>query len=181
MVEKAKAYYWFEMEREERRHRHGSVTARAVWPLLFLTAGLHAYVGLSTVAYVVMGVSNPASGLGGWTVAATGGLQAVAAGAAFVLAARRDLRGTTLAIAGSIVLGWLSMVPSVLVTGLDFRGDDRVTPLYFVVAPLIAMVAASLARRNAYPIAAALVATATTVIGILVVIAFAIVIALYGF
>ena len=162
-------------------HQDKSVAAKAVWPLLFLTAGLHAYVGLSSVAYVFMGVSNPASGLGGWTVATTGGLQSVAAVAAFVLAARRDLRGATLAVAGCIMLGWFSTLPSVVAQGLDFRGDDRITPVYFVVSPLIAILAATLAWRNEYPIAAALIVTATTFAGILVVIAFAIVIAMYGF
>ena len=161
--------------------RYKPVVEKAVWPLLFLTAVLHAYLGLSSVAYVFMGVADPASGPGGWTVAAAGGLQAVAAVAAFVLAVRRDLRGATLAVAGSIMLGWLSMLPSVIVQGLDFRGDDKVTPLYFVAAPLIAFVAAALAWRNTYPITAALIATATTGIGILIVIAFGIIIAMYGF
>jgi len=82
-----------------------SAAEKAVWPLLFLTAALQAYLGLSLVAYVFMGVSNPASGLGGWTVATTGGLQSVAAVAAVVLAARRNLRGATLAVAASIMLG----------------------------------------------------------------------------
>ena len=167
------------MASEEQRNK--SVAAKAVWPLLFLTAALQAYVGLSSVAYVFMGVSNPASGLGGWTVATTGGLQAVAAIAAFVLAARRDLRGTTLAIAASIMLGWLSMLPSVAVQGLDFRGDDRITPIFFVLSPIIAIVAATLAWRKLYPVAAAFIVSAMTFVGILVVIAFAIVIAMYGF
>ena len=162
-------------------HQDKSVAARAVWPLLFLTAALHAYVGLSSVAYVFMGVSNPSSGLGGWTVATTGGLQSATAVTAFVLTARRDLRGATLAVAGSIMLGWFSTRPAVAAQGLDFRGDDRITSAYFVVSPLIAIVAAVLAWRNKYPIAAALIVTATTFAGILIVIAFAIVIAMYGF
>jgi hypothetical protein len=158
-----------------------SAAERAVWPLLFLTAALHAYLGLSLVAYAFMGVSQPASGLGAWTAATTGGLEAIAALAAFVPAARRDLRGTTLALAGSLMLGWLSMLPSVAGQGLDFHGDDRVTPVYFVLCPLIAIVAAALAWRRPYPVAAALIVTAPTFAGIAVVIAFAIIIALYGF
>jgi hypothetical protein len=158
-----------------------SAAEKAVWPLLFLTAALHAYLGLSLVAYVFMGVSNPASRLGGWTVATTGGLQTIAAIAAFVLAVRRDLRGTTLALAGSIMLGWFSMLPSVAEQGLDFGGDDKGTPVYFVLSPIIAIVAATLAWRNLYLVAAAFIVTAPTFAGILVVIAFAIVIAMYGF
>ncbi|MCV9963140.1 hypothetical protein OIU34_14615 [Pararhizobium sp. BT-229] len=167
------------MAREEQQNK--SLAAKAAWPLLVLTAALQAYSGLSSVAYLFMGVLNPASGLGGWTAATMGGLQSVAAVVAFVLAARRDLRGATLAVAGSVMLGWLSTLPSVVEQGLDFYGDDRVTPVYFVVSPLIAIVAATLAWRNLYPIAAALIVSAMTFVGILVVIAFAIVIAMYGF
>jgi hypothetical protein len=166
------------MASEEQRNK--SAAEKAVWPLLFLTAALQAYLGLSLVAYVFMGV-YPASELGRWTVATTGGLQSIAAVAAFVLAARRDLRGTTLAVAGSIILGWLSMLPSVAVQGLDFRGDDRITPVYFVLSPIIAIVGATLAWRKLYPVAAAFIVSAMTFAGILVVIAFAIVIAIYGF
>ncbi len=167
------------MAREE--HRNRFLAAKAAWPLLVLAAALQAYLGLSTVAYVFMGVPNPASGLGGWTAATMGGFQSVAAAAAFVLTARRDLRGATLAVAGSMLLGWLSTLPSVVERGLDFHGDDKVTPVYFVVSPLIAIAAATLAWRNVFPIAAALIVSATTFVGILVVIAFAIVIAMYGF
>ena len=162
-------------------HQNKSLAAKAAWPLLVLAAALQGYEGLSSVAYVFMGVANPASGLGGWTTATMGGLQSIVAVAAFVLAARRDLRGTTLAVAGSIVLGWLSTLPSVVEQGLDFHGDDRVTPVYFVVSPLLAIVAATLAWRNVYPIAAALTVSAMTFLGILIVIAFAIIIAMYGF
>ncbi|MEX0405165.1 hypothetical protein ABGN05_05755 [Aquibium sp. LZ166] len=164
-----------------KKRSNESMAAKAVWPLLFLTAALHAYLGLSLVAYVFMGVSNPASGPGGWIVATTGGLQAVAATAAFVLAARRDLRGATLAVAGSIMMGWFSTLPSVAEQGLDFRGNDRIASVYFVLSPIIAIVAGTLAWRNLYPIAAALIATATTFAGIVFVIAFAIAIATYGF
>jgi hypothetical protein len=158
-----------------------SAAEKAVWPLLFLTTALQAYLGLSLVAYVFMGVSNPASGLGGWTVATTGGLQTIAAIAAFVLAVRGDLRGTTQALAGSIMLGWFSMLPSVAEQGLDFGGDEWGTPVYFVLSPIIAIIAATLAWRNLYPVAAAFIVTAPTFAGILFVIAFAIVIAIYGF
>lgn len=167
------------MAREEQQSQ--SLAARAAWPLLVLTAALQAYTGLSSVAYLFMGVLNPASGLGALTAATMGGLQAVAAVVVFVLAVRRDLRGATLAAAGSIMLGWLSTLPSVVEQGLDFEGDDKVTPVIFVVSPLIAIAAATIAWRNVYPIVAALIVSAMTFVGILIVIAFAIVIAMYGF
>lgn len=163
------------------KHQNRSLAARAAWPLLVLTAALQAYMGLSNVAYFFMGVGYPGSGRGGWIAAAMAGLEAVAAVGAFVLAARRDLRGTTLAVAGTLMLGWLSTVPAAIDQGLDFYGDDRATPVIFVISPFIAIAAATLAWRNAYPIAAALIASAMTFVGILIVIAFGFIIAMYGF
>lgn len=161
--------------------QNNSLAAKAAWPLLVLTAALQVYSGLSSVAYMFMGVPNQASGLGGWIAAMMGGLQCVAAVIAFVLATRRDLRGTTLAVAGSVMLGWLSTVPYVVEHGLDFHGADKATPAIFVISPLLAIAAATLAWRNIYPIAAALIVSAMTFVGILVVIAFAIIIAVHGF
>jgi hypothetical protein len=167
------------MAREE--HENKSLAAKAAWPLLVLTAVLQVYFGLSAVAYPFMGVPTPASRLGGWTAATMGGLQAVAAVVAFMLAVRRDLRGTTLVVAGSIMLGWLSTLPSVFEQGLDAYGDSKLTPVYFAAPPIVAIAAATLAWRNVYPIAAALIVSAMTFVGILFVIAFALVIAMYGF
>jgi hypothetical protein len=158
-----------------------SLATKTAWPLLALTAVLQVYFGLSAVAYPFMGVPTPAPGLGGWTAATMGGLQAVAAVVAFMLAVRRDLRGTTLAVAGSIMLGWLSTLPSVFQQGLDFYGNSKLTPVYFAAPPIFAIAAATLSWRNVYPIAAALIVSAMTFVGILFVIAFGIVIAIYGF
>lgn len=158
-----------------------SLAAKAAWPLLVLTAALQAYFGLSSVAYLFIGVSKPASGLGGWLVATTGGLQSVAAISAFFLAGRRDLRGAILAVAGSIMLGWLSTLPSVVEQGLDFHGGGKVTSVYLVVSPLLAIAAATLAWRNVHPVAAALIVSAMTFVGLVFVIAFGIVIAIHGF
>lgn len=166
------------MAREEQRN---TPLATAAWPLLVLTAALQAYSGLSFVAYFFMGVGYPGSGRGGWLAAAMGGLQALAAAAAFVPVTQRDLRGTTLAVAGSLMLGWLSTMPAAVEQGLDFYGDDRVSPVIFVVSPLLAVVGAMLAWRNVHPVAAALIVSAITVFGILVVTAFAIIIAIHGF
>ena len=79
------------------------------------------------------------------------------------------------------MLGWLSTVPSVVEQGLDFHGDDKVTPAIFVVSPLLAIAGATLAWYKLYPIAAALIVSAMTFVGILMVIAFSIIIAMYGF
>jgi hypothetical protein len=81
-----------------------SLAAQAAWPLLVFTAVLQAGLGLPSVAYFSWGYW-PASGLGAWTEVTLGGLRAVAAVVAFMLAVRHDRRGTTLAVAGSIMLG----------------------------------------------------------------------------
>jgi hypothetical protein len=167
------------MAREE--HQNKPLAARVAWPLLVLTAALQAHSGLWNVAYLFMGVGYPGSGRAGWVAAAMAGLQVVAAVAAFVLATRRDLRGTTIVVAGSLMLGWLSTVPAAIDQGLDFYGDDKVTTVIFVISPLIAITAATLAWRNTYPIVAALIASAMTFVGILFVIAFGIAIAIHGF
>jgi len=167
------------MAHEEQRKK--SFAAEAAWPLLFLTAALHVFSGLSYLAYAFMGVPPTASALVRGTAGAIGGLQAAVAIMAVVLAVRRDLRRATLVVAGSLVLGWLATVPAAIEQGLDFYGDDRVSPIIFVITPLIAIVAAMLAWRNPHPIAAALVASVITVFGILVVIAFAMIIAVHGF
>lgn len=165
------------MARDEQQNR--SLVAKAAFPLLVLTAALQVYLGLSLAAYAFMGVPDTTYGTVRWTAAAMGGLQSAAAVVAFAKAAQRNLRGTTLVVTASLMLGWLSTLPSVVEQG--FHGDDKVTPVYVLAAPLIAMAAATLAWRNVYPIAAALIASSMTVFGILVVLAFSIVIAMYGF
>jgi hypothetical protein len=164
---------------EERRGK--SFAAKLAWPLLVLTAMIQAYLGLSEVAYIFMGAGYPSTGRGGWIAAIFGGFQAVAAGAAILLAARRDLRRTTLAVAASILLGWLSTVPATIEYRFDFSGGEKTALAIFVLSPLIAIASALLAWRNVYPIAAALIAGAMTIVGILIVFAFAIAIAIHGF
>ena len=161
--------------------RNKSLAARAAWPLLVLTAALQAFLGLSIVAYVFMGVPNPAAMHGEWLAAATSALQVLAAIWAFVLAVRRDLRGTILAVSASIMLGWLATVPAALVQGLDFHSDDKLTPVIFILSPLLAIASAALAWRDVYLVAAALIASLMTFLGILIVVVFGILIALYGF
>ena len=79
------------------------------------------------------------------------------------------------------MLGWLSTLPSVFEQGLGFYGDSKLTPVYFAAPPIVAIAAATLAWRNVYPIAAALIVSAMTFVGILFVFAFGIIIAIHGF
>ena len=159
--------------------QQASAANRAIWPLLFITAVLQVYFGLSLLAYAVMGV--PSAAPTGWIAATAGALQAIAAMAAFMPALRRDLRGTVLALAGSILMGGLSLLPSLTAQGFDIGRDGWGTPAYAVIAPLIAITAATLAWRNRFLRAAAYIIALPTIAGILFVIAFGIMIALYGF
>ncbi|MBX9458338.1 MAG: hypothetical protein KL863_21140 [Rhizobium sp.] len=90
---------------------------------------------------------------------------------AFVFAARGALRGATLAVAGSLMLGWLSSLPGALEQGIDFRAGDGGTPVLLALSllalsPLVAVAAAALAWRGSYPIAAALLASSMTIVGL---------------
>jgi hypothetical protein len=158
-----------------------SLAARLAWPLLVLTGVLQVYLGLSAVAYLFLGVPGVAHGPSGWVAAAMGALQTAAAVVAFVFAARGALRGATLAVAGSLMLGWLSSLPGALEQGIDFRAGDWGTLVLLAVSPFVAVAAAALAWRGSHPIAAAFVASSMTIVGLFFVIAFAVVIAISGF
>ncbi|MGX1790015.1 hypothetical protein ACWIGM_24940 [Bosea sp. NPDC055332] len=158
-----------------------SLFDRAAWLLLILSAALAAYFGLSSLLLPFFGVPNLYTGIERWIVPATGALQLMAAGVAFVLAARRDLRGAILAVAACWMLGWLETLPSVIRNGFDFNAEARLTLAYFVALPVIAVSAAALAWRNPHPVLAAFVVTAPTSAGLLFTLAFGIIIAIHGF
>jgi hypothetical protein len=141
---------------------------------------MQGYDGLSSILLPFLGDSSPGVGMGGWMVA-TGALQLVVAVLALMHAARQDLRAATLAMAACILLGWLTTVPPAIQHGLDFGPERRLTSGYFVVSPFIALMAAALAWRGSYPVLAALIVTAPTFAGLLLVIVLAISIARYGF
>ncbi|MBX9458340.1 MAG: hypothetical protein KL863_21185 [Rhizobium sp.] len=116
-----------------------------------------------------------------------GALQTAAAVVAFVFAARGALRGATLAVAGSLMLGWLSSLPGALEQGIDFSGWrwGHAGPARPVAAR---PVAARRGRRCCAGVAwqlshrwPRLLASSMTIVGLIVVIAFAVVIAVSGF
>jgi hypothetical protein len=158
-----------------------SLFGRAAWLLLILSAVLAAYFGLSSLLLPFFGVPNLYTGIDRWTVPAAGALQLIAAAAALVLAVRRDLRGATLALAVCLMLGWLEMLLPAVRNGLDFRAGEWLRSAYFAALPVIAFSAVALAWWNRHPILAALVVTAPTSALLLFSIAFAIIIAMYGF
>jgi hypothetical protein len=155
-------------------------TAEAAMLLIVLAALMQIYDGLSSVLLPFLGHASRGIGLTGWMVA-TGTLQLVVAIAALVHATRHHLRGATLGVALSILLGWLTTVPPAVQHGLDFRADAVITSGYFVLSPVIAFTAGALAWRGSYPVLAALIVTAPTFVGLLFVIVFTISVALYGF
>jgi hypothetical protein len=149
--------------------------------LLILSAVLAAYFGLSSLLLPFVGVPNLYTGSERWIVPAAGALQLMAAAMAFMLAVRRDLRGATLAVAACWMLGWLETLPSAVRKGRDFNAEVRLAWVYFAALPVIAVSAAALAWRNRHPILAALIVTAPTAAGVLFTLAFAVMIAMYGF
>lgn len=158
-----------------------SFFGKAARPLLILSAVLAAYFGLSSLLLPFFGAPNLYAGIERWIVAASGAFQLIAAAVALVLAARRDLRGATLAVAACWMLGWLETLPSVVRSGLDLNAEARLTSGSFVALPVIALSAATLAWRNRHPALAALIVTAPTTAGVLFALAFGIMIAMYGF
>jgi hypothetical protein len=157
-----------------------SGAAEAAWLLIVLAAVMQVYDGLSSILLPFLGHATRGIGMTGWMVA-TGALQLIVAVAALVHATRHNLRGATLGVALSILLGWLTTVPPAVQHGLDFRADAAITSGYFVLSPLIAFTAGALAWRGSYPVLAALIVTAPTFVGLLFVTVFTISVALYGF
>lgn len=158
-----------------------SFFGRAAWPLLILSAVLAAYFGLSSLLLPFFGVPDLYTGIERWIVPASGALQLAAAAVAMMLIARRELRSATLAVAACWMMGWLETLPSVTRSGLDLNAEARLTSASFVALPVIALSAAVLAWRNRHPLLAAFIVTAPTWAGVLFTLAFAIIIAVYGF
>lgn len=154
---------------------------RAAWLLIILSAALAVYFGLSSLLLPFLGAPNLHTGIDRWLIPVTGALQLMAAALAFRFAARRDLRGATLALAICLLLGWLETLSPVLRNGFAVRGEAGLTSVWFLALPVIALSAAALAWRNPRPILAALIVTAPTTAGLLFTIAFAIMIAIHGF
>lgn len=149
--------------------------------LLILPAVLAAYFGLSSLLQPFVGTPDLYTGIAHWAVSAVGALQFMAAAAAFVLALCCDLRGATFASAACLLLGWLEALPPVIRHGLDFSAGAALSSTRFVALPMIALSAVALAGRNSRPILAVFIVTAPVTIGLLMSIALAITIAIYGF
>jgi len=125
----------------------------------------------------------PGTGPAGWTILATIVLRPVFAIAALTFAVRRRLPRAVLALAVVVLLSWLSLLPSVIIHGLElspgFPGLLIVANV--VLFPLLALAALALAWRDRRLALAAILASLPTLVWIVGFIVFAVAIAIYGF
>ncbi len=158
--------------------RPGGPLAGLAWALLGLTGALGFYFGLSGLALPFLGDPGYAAGAARWVGPATGALQVVAAAALVRALSRKTMGGAVLAAAALLLANWIDL----LLQGPG--GDGGPSGSWgqgglLLALPLIAGTGAALARTR--PLAAALVVTLPTLAGVLGVLAFAGMIAVYGF
>lgn len=126
----------------------------------------------------------PGPGWGGRAVAAHLALSPLATLAVIYFAVRGRLTYAVLALDATSLLGWLSMLPSVVIHWGNFSGPGM-SGLYTVwnvlVQPVTIALAALLAWRREHIVLAAILAALPTILGALGVIVFATGIAIYGF
>jgi hypothetical protein len=124
---------------------NGTVLFADAWPQLVLTAVLQVYLGLSAVAHTFTGLLQPPPGsVHGWWPRWAGSRRLPPSYFRAGCPPRSSRR--TLAVAGCILLGWLSSLPSI-----DFHGDDKASLIYLGRSALFAIAVATLTWRNIYP------------------------------
>ncbi len=159
-------------------HRPVGALRGLAFALLGLTGALGFYFGLSGLALPFLGDPGYAAGAARWVGPATGALQLVSAAALVRALSRKDMGGAVLAAAALLLANWIDLL-------LSGPGGDSgasgpwVRNGLLLALPLIAGTGAALARTR--PLAAALVVTLPTLAGVLGVLAFAGMIAVYGF
>lgn len=151
--------------------------------VVLATAALEAVDGLSSVSTLFGDMSEiPGPGFGGFLIKAYLATHPVLALAALALAATGQLRGAIVALGAVIVMTWLNYMPSIVLHGFDFRGVSGLqTPLQIVAYPLMAACAIACALRNQRLGLATLLVSAPTLANVLMVVAFAVGVAIYGF
>ncbi|MGV7211995.1 hypothetical protein [Bradyrhizobium sp. UFLA05-112] len=151
--------------------------------VLLAVAVLEAFDGLSNVSTLFGDMSEiPGPGLGGFLIKAHIATHPVLALMALACAAMGRLRGAILALAAIIVTTWLHDMPSVVLHGFDFAGISAFqTPAQFIAFPLMAACAIACALRNQRLALATLLVSAPTLFNMLMLVAFAVGVAIYGF
>ncbi len=151
--------------------------AGLAWALLGLTGALGFYFGLSALALPFLGDPGSATGAARWPGPAIGALQLVAAAALVRALSRKTMGGAVLAAAVLLLANWIDLLlqgPG----GVGGPSGSWGQGGLLLALPLIAGTGAALARTR--PLAAALVVTLPTLAGVLGVLAFAGMIAVYG-
>ncbi len=158
--------------------RPGGLLAAAAWALLGLTGALGFYFGLSALALPFLGDPGSIPGAARWAGPAIGALQLLAAAALVRALGRKAMGEAALAAALLLLANWIDLLLQGF-GGDGAAGGPWARSLPLIALPLIAGTAAALARTR--PLAAALVVTLPTLAGVLGVLAFAGMIAVWGF
>lgn len=156
------------------------------WPRigLLLVALIEALGGLADLPILFAGDPDvPGPGWAGWLITAKLALAPVLAIAAVAFAVTNRLAYAIIAIAGLIIITWLTYLPSIAIQGIEFGGGFVGLQVVFqlLVAPVLAAVAIVLASTHQRLGLATALVSLPTVVGIASVLAFAIGIAIYGF
>lgn len=153
--------------------------------LIAVAAALELTGGLKDVPILLGDTSEiPGPGLGGWIITAKIALQPVFSLLALVFAANGKIRHALVAMAAVVAINWLSYMPSVALHGLELQGDGAgglITLFEIVLAPLMAIAVVALAFLDRRLTLATLLAVFHTFLSVLLVILFAIGVAIYGF
>ncbi|WP_027526299.1 hypothetical protein [Bradyrhizobium sp. Ec3.3] len=151
--------------------------------VLFAVAALEAFDGLSSVSTLFGDMSEiPGPGLGGFLIKAHIATHPVLALAALACAAMGHLRGAILALAAIIMMTWLNHMPSVVLHGFDVAGIGAFqTPAEIIAFPLMAACAIACALRNQRLALATLLVSVPTLFNMMMLVAFAVGVAIYGF
>lgn len=166
----------------------GKVADDAVVPgwviaLLVAVAIVETLGALSSVPDL-FGDGAESRGLGGWTIIATIVAHPVFAIAALVFAVRGQVDRAVVALSAVVLIGWLRMLPAVVIHGVEMRGAGFVV-LHEVVQvflfPALALSAIMLTLRGERLRLAAVLVCLPTLVGALGVVAFAISVSIYGF
>ncbi len=153
--------------------------------VLLIVALIEALSALSNLTVLYAGAPDiPGTSPGGLLISATILLAPIFAVAAFVFAVRDRIGRAIMALAGLVLLDWLSFLPSVANHWQDFPSPGFggvVEIVMIVVFPALALMAIYLAWRGERPSLATLLALLPTLFNILGVAVFAIGVAIYGF
>ncbi len=153
--------------------------------VLVIVAALNALGGLRDAAILFAGDPDvPGTGWGGWAVTSQIALTAPFAMIAIFFLIKRDLRRAIPFIAAIGLLEWISYLPSVVNHPANFPGTGITGVLLFakiMIFPLLVLMAIALACKNQRLVLAGLIASLPSIANWLMVVAFGISVAIYGF